>query len=265
MKKLNSFMISFFVLLLTMILPVCTADTSFAATITASPSGNTYLSSITVNNGTLDPAFSKTVYLYTVTVPFNVEQLDFSYVTEDASSNAITNNPQLTQGETTDVTIYVSAQNGDQKTYVIKVAREKDPNYITGNNADLKSLVPEKGILSPVFDPKITEYVIYLPFEITTFNATGEMQDIKAQGASGNEIQLELGKNTFKITGKAEDGTEKIYTIIVNRMPASGSSAGTEAFTVPLYLAIIIALAAMMVGGIVGYFVRLIIKKALTK
>jgi len=120
--------------------------------------------------------------------------------------------------------VTVTAQSGAKKTYTIKVTREKDPNYKASGNARLKSLTPGQGILSPAFTPDVTAYVVYLPYEIMTFNAKGEMEDAKAQGASSTEIKLEAGENIFTITGKAEDGTEKAYTIKVMRMPSTSES-----------------------------------------
>jgi hypothetical protein len=197
--------------------------------IAAPLSGNTFLSSLTIENGTLAPAFSKTVVAYDASVPFSVEKLVVKAASEDATSKVSIDSPDLAPGDTTDVTVTVTAQSGAKKAYVIKVARAQDPNYKAGSNADLKSLVPNQGMLSPLFSPDVTDYVIYLPFEVTSFHATAEMADAKAQAVSGTEIQLEVGGNEFTMTGKAEDGTEKVYTILVNRMPEPGTSPTPEA------------------------------------
>jgi len=95
-------------------------------------------------------------------------------------------------------------------------------NCWAASNADLKSITPSVGILSPVFDPAKTLYNVYLPFEITSFNATGEAADSKATGVESEAIELGVGDNEFTITGIAEDGTRKDYKIIVTRMPAQG-------------------------------------------
>jgi len=205
------------------------STTPATMTIAAPLSGNTFLSGLTIDNGTLSPAFSKSVYQYSVTVPFRVEKLNVTATAEDATSRVTINSPALAAGGTTEVAVTVSAQSGAKKTYVIEVVREKDPNYKASGNANLKSLTPNNGILSPAFTPDGTTYVIYLPYEITSFNATGEMEDGKAQGAVCAEIKLELGENLFTITGKSEDGTEKVYTIKVNRMPSTSGSSSEAA------------------------------------
>lgn len=213
-----------------------TASTNPAAMTIAAPlSGNTFLKTLAIDAGTLAPAFSKSVYAYTASVPFTVEKVNITATPEDATSKLTITSPTLAPTVATDVSVTVTAQSGATKTYIITVTRAQDPNYKASSNANLKSLVPGQGILSPVFSPDTTAYVVYLPYEITRFTAVGEMEDAKAKGASGDEIQLEVGENQFIMTGEAEDGTKKVYTITVSRMPEPGLSPTPEATpTIPV-------------------------------
>ena len=189
---------------------------------TAAPlSTNAFLSAMTVSNATISPAFSKETVNYSATVPFSVSKLEVSATAEDSKANVAISGQNLAVGVST-VSVVVTAENGSKKTYSIKVTRDQDPNYQAANNADLKSITPSIGILSPVFDPAKTLYNVYLPFEITSFNATGEAADAKATGVESEAIELGVGDNEFTITGIAEDGTRKEYKIIVTRMPAQG-------------------------------------------
>jgi hypothetical protein len=207
-----------------------TASTNPAVMTLAAPlSGNTFLKSLAIDAGTLAPAFSKTVYAYSASVPFSVEKVNITATPEDATSKLTIASPALTPAAATEVSVTVTAQSGATKTYIISVTRAQDPNYKASSNADLKSLVPSQGILSPAFQPGTTAYVVYLPYEITRFSAAGEMEDAKAKGAAGEEIQLEVGENQFVMTGEAEDGTKKAYTITVHRMPEPGQSPTPEA------------------------------------
>ena len=197
------------------------ANASYSVTAAAPLSTNALLSSMTVSNATISPAFNKDTTSYTASVPFTVSRLEVAATAEDSKAKVAISGQNLAVGVNT-VSVVVTAENGSKKTYSISVTREQDPDYQAASNADLKSITPSVGILSPVFDPAKTLYNVYLPFEITSFNATGEAADSKATGVESEAIELGVGDNEFTITGIAEDGTRKDYKIIVTRMPAQG-------------------------------------------
>lgn len=201
--------------------------------IVAPLSTNTNLSSLVVSDGKLSPAFSPATTTYSMSVPFSVTKINITAKSEDTSASISISNPDLKVSGKTTLTVTVTAPSGAKKIYTIKVSRAQDKTYKASNNANLKSLIPNQGILSPEFNPNVTNYVISLPNEITAFNASGEMEDAKAQGVSATEIQLEVGENNFKMICKAEDGTEKTYVVTVTRMPFldSPSSAATTTAT----------------------------------
>ena len=131
------------------------------------------------------------------------------------------NSPALTAGGTTTVSITVTAENGTQKSYDIRVSRAQDPNYVKSANANLKELKAEGYTLSPAFSADVTQYYVWLPYEAKSVTLSGTTEDAKAslQVAEGKE--LEPGKATaVAVTVTAEDGTQKVYTVSAFRAPA---------------------------------------------
>lgn len=195
---------------------------SYSTTIAAPLSKNANLSAISVSNATLSPAFSSGRTSYSTTVPYSVKSLNISTTKEDSKAKVSISGNSLSVGRNT-VSIKVTAESGATKTYTISVTREQDPNYVPGNNANLGSITIDNGILSPEFHADKTDYIVYLPYEITSFTAGGKAVDSKAKSVKGETKELTVGDNEFKVTVTAEDGTtKKVYTLTVVRMPEFG-------------------------------------------
>lgn len=183
-------------------------------------SGNTNLSSLDVSGVSLTPAFNSKTTTYNVgEVDYSVSSLDINAVAEDSKSVVSINGNSLDVGANT-VSITVKAENGAVNTYYINVTRKQDPNYVPSSNASLSAITLSTGVLSPAFSPDITEYVVYLPFEAASISASGIAADSKAGEVLGGELyELAVGENKLIVTGNAEDGTKKEYTISVIVMP----------------------------------------------
>ncbi|NLK39868.1 MAG: hypothetical protein GX303_06475 [Clostridiales bacterium] len=193
-------------------------DATYKFSVAAPKSSNADLAGITVLNGTLTPAFSKDILEYSVTVPHTVEKLDFACTAADSKAFITTDEPPLQINATTTITITVRAENGSTQTYTIKVTRLQDLNYQPSSNANLSSIVVEGFVLSPAFDPEVTEYVVWLPYETTSITVLGTPQDKNATAqVSGGDILIAGEDNPVTITCIAEDGSEKKYLIIAKR------------------------------------------------
>jgi hypothetical protein len=95
----------------------------YSATLAAPLSTNNSLTSMSIDGGTLSPAFDKNTTTYSTSVPFSVAQLNVNAKAEDSGASVSVNSPALTPGGTTAVTVRVTSANGDTKTYTINVAR----------------------------------------------------------------------------------------------------------------------------------------------
>ena len=198
-------------------------DATYSVTVARALSSNANLGSLTVAEGNLSPSFKPGTTTYDIgEVEYDVKTLTITCAPEDeyAKGFEIKAN-SLFVGKNT-VSITVTAENGNKKTYKINVTRKQDPNYVAGSNANLKSLTVSQGILSPKFNASVTDYIVYLPFECigTSFTASGSEADSKAQGViSGTIDSLVEGKNQTVVVCRAEDGTEKNYVVVVYVMP----------------------------------------------
>ena len=194
---------------------------SYRVSITPPQSTVNTLNNLTVGNGTMSPAFRPDAYTYTVSVPFSVSKLELFYVVTDSKAKVSVNNPTLKAGETTKVTIKVTAENGSSATYTISVKREKDPNIEESGNNDLSGIRVGGFVLSPEFSPERTKYIIWLPYETDNLTVMGLTQDSAATVRTEGGRNLIAGAdNEIRVICTAENGEEKVYTIIAKRAPA---------------------------------------------
>jgi len=207
---------------------------NYSTTIAAPKSTENALSSLTVSNATISPAFDAATTSYTANVGFEVSKLDIKAVAKDSKATVAVNNPTLKAGGTTDVKITVTAESGAQKVYTIKVTREQDPNYVPSSNNNLSSISVAGFLLSPVFDAAKTEYVVWLPYETESITVSAVAADRLASYEITGGTELEAGKdNVVKVVCTAENGETKTYTIIAKRAAAHGDGGQGEEPTTP--------------------------------
>ncbi len=197
---------------------------SYTATIAQPLSTNNKLSGLTVSNATLSPAFEPNTTGYTASVPFEVSKLEVSATAADGKAKVSISSPDLGPNGVTNVTVTVTAENGSKKVYTIAVTRAQDPNYQPSGNNDLAGIQVDGFLLSPSFSPDRTEYVVWLPYETESIQISGTAADKLGNVTVEGGEALEAGKdNVVKVICVAEDGTEKVYTVIAKRAAAHGS------------------------------------------
>ena len=201
------------------------SSVKYTATIAAPKSKDNSLSSLKVGNATLNPAFDTSVTKYTAEVPFSVEQLNVTATAKDSKAKVTVNSPKLKPGAVTDVTVTVTAENGDQKIYTISVKREQDPNYVPSGENDLSGITVDGFLLSPKFDAAVTQYVIWLPYEVESVSvsatASSQLATVKIIGGDA----LVAGQdNEIQVICIAENGDQKVYTVVAKRAAAHGDT-----------------------------------------
>ena len=93
------------------------------------------------------------------------------------------------------------------------------------NNANLSSLSLSAGALSPNFTAARTNYTASVPFETDKITLYAKTSDAKAKVAiSSNPANLNVGANTIKVTVTAQNGSQKIYTVVVTRREQGATS-----------------------------------------
>ena len=84
------------------------------------------LRTLKVAEGELAPIFAPTVTDYTITVPYDVEQLTVTAEANDEKAAVVVENPELVPGEVTEVKITVTAENGETRVYTISATRKEN-------------------------------------------------------------------------------------------------------------------------------------------
>ena len=188
----------------------------YTVTIERELSSDVKLSDLKVDGETI-PGFDPDVPSYTlpdlgndvesITIDATPENDEATVEVVGADSNGVV---PLEVGENV-ITVKVTAQDGSVGTYTITVNREAD------DNNDLKSLEVEGYDITPTFDPDTTEYTLEVPEDVDSITVNAEPDSDKATVTGTGSHDLQPGENTIEVTVKAEDGTEKTYTIKVTK------------------------------------------------
>lgn len=107
----------------------------------------------------------------------------------------------------------ISLSSNSKKINIITQA-ELEASYSKNNN--LASLGVEGFTLTPEFNANTLEYSVIVPEDTKNVNITGTVQDKKASITGIGVQQVNQGNNKFLVTVKAENGSEKTYTINVD-------------------------------------------------
>lgn len=123
---------------------------------------------------------------------------------------------------TTDVTVQLNSL-GDMNGQDISVPAASTSIAISkpvpkSSNALLSALYVSPGTLSPAFSPETFEYSVQVGSEISTITVSATAQDENARIAlNGAQEKLAAGKNNVTVTVTAQDGSVRLYTILVTR------------------------------------------------
>jgi hypothetical protein len=191
---------------------------------------NADLSGLSISAGPIVSAFSPEAVFYTLDVPNGTTATELTAtVAKESSSLSINGQPAISgkafpvalEVGANPVTVMVSAQSGDKKSYTVVVNRAKN------GNADLQALALSIGGLSPVFAPEKTAYTLAAENESAAITVTPTVAAATstlavngkavASGTASSAIALGLGANPIEITVTAQNGAVRIYTIIVTR------------------------------------------------
>ena len=86
------------------------------------------------------------------------------------------------------------------------------------DNANLSSLRPTSGTLSPRFSASTTSYTVTVPKNVETCNFSAQPADSGAKFTiTPADGKLKIGDNKFEITVTAASGAQKKYTVVVTR------------------------------------------------
>lgn len=116
---------------------------------TPGKSGNNALSTLTVNAGTLTPAFDPAVTEYTLSLPQGTEKLTLTATPSDSNAT-VQGDGELTlqEGENT-LPLVVTAENGDTKTYTVTAKVAQAPTLFLDYNGQRLGVVKDVSQVTP--------------------------------------------------------------------------------------------------------------------
>ena len=105
--------------------------------------------------------------------------------------------------------------NNNNSNNVNKQNINKKEEIIKSNNNYLSSIILSDGNIK--FDKEKLTYDIIVSFDIKVIEINAEAEDEKSIITGLGKFNLKVGSNIIKLTVKAEDESERIYTLNVNR------------------------------------------------
>ena len=90
-------------------------------------------------------------------------------------------------------------------------------NAALSSNANLQSLTLSKGSLSPAFSASKTSYKVNVGNDVTECSIYATAADGDAKVEISGKSALSIGANTRTVTVTAPNGTQKVYTVTINR------------------------------------------------
>ena len=197
-------------------------------------SNNSNLSSLSVSGYSISPAFSAGTKAYSVTVPSGTSSVNIVAAVEDSKATLSgTGLVNLTSDSTT-ATVKVTAEDGSTSNYTITINREQKvtptptPDAKKSSDSTLKSLSVSGYALSPGFSSGTKNYSMNVANGITGLKVTAVPNDSKAKVSISGASNWSVGNNTIKITVTAEDGSQSVYKVNVNRASAKVKSKDTN-------------------------------------
>ncbi|WP_341301994.1 cadherin-like beta sandwich domain-containing protein [Lysinibacillus sp. FSL H8-0500] len=197
---------------------------TYTLAITRALSDDATLKSITVDHGTLSPAFTANEETYTLQVEHSVPAINVVALPLDNQASVTINGRQKTSeiilliaGQATQVPIVVTAQDGEtQKTYTMIVMRAPS------NDATLQSLIVEHGILNPSFNSSVTMYTVQPDLTAATLQVTALPTNVDAsvmingKTTTADTVTLTTEHSmTIPIVVTAQSGEQSVYTLLV--------------------------------------------------
>src|SRR5574344_1921320 len=175
-------------------------------------------------DGTTITGFAKDTLTYTLAnVAYSKNTIAITYTTSDSDATVTgAGTVNLATGANA-ISVVVTAQNGDKRTYVINVTRAKN------NDATLKLLSITGTTLTPTFNANTLSYnatVSNSVSSLTSSMVTATATDSAATVTKTSSLSLSTSKTSdYTIVVTAEDGvTKNTYTITVTRNKSSDAT-----------------------------------------
>ena len=187
-------------------------------------SSDNNLKSLEVVGHSFAPGFSADNTSYSMEVDNNVTSLEVKADANDSKAKVmVLGNGALSVG-VNNVSVVVTAEDGSQKVYSIKVVRKGEnnqtPTDIVNKSSEnrLRNIFLANATLTPDFNSDVVSYDVVVANDVNELDLTATPMDSKARVQIANNGDFVVGETkTVQITVTAEDGSQKIYTINVKK------------------------------------------------
>ena len=174
---------------------------------------NNDLSDIKVDGKKLDENFDPDNLNYKLTVDGNTDSLDVEAITKNPNAKVeITGNKDLKVGETTAVTIKVTAEDGSVRIYTLNVKRSP----LKSNN-DLSDIKIDGKKLDDNFDPDNLNYKLTVDGNTDSLDVEAIAKNPNAKVEITGNKNLKEGNNVVMVRVTDENGFTKSYQIDVEK------------------------------------------------
>ena len=154
--------------------------------------GDARLKSLSINLEGMSPEFDKDILDYYLIVDLSIDEIEVTAVTEEETSTvSINGNTSLKEGENL-ITIKVTANDGNTRTYLIHVTKTDDVEI---TNANLKSLSIKGFSFYPGFKSNIYSYNLIINEKISKLEFYVETENEQATYEIVGNENLEEGEN----------------------------------------------------------------------
>lgn len=171
--------------------------------VTVTAFGNPFLSGLTINEGTLSPAFAEDTYSYTALVGNSTSSLTVTPTAQDATANITVNGAEVASGNASSaiplsvgnntINIVVTTKNGNTKTYSIVVTRaEAESPYISRTLTDTRTGITVSGSIHSGSAIVVEDMVLHPEGSCTACDTIRNTQD-ENQLILGCNISLTMG------------------------------------------------------------------------
>lgn len=183
-------------------------------------SNDARLKSLIVGRYDLNPNFDKNRFEYVVNVLNSTDVLNIKAEVLHKKAKIISGTGNINlNGKSTIHEIKVAAEDGTILTYTIKINKLESLDNIS-SDATLKSLILDGYTLNPDFISDEEVYSIKVPYTLESVDVLAIPNMLTSLVMISGNKNLKVGNNLITIKVIAEDGTEKIYKVNVERLSA---------------------------------------------
>ena len=222
---------------------IVNANRASSTATTTKKSTDNYLKSLVVNSThEISGTFDKNITNYTITVPNDVTNLDFTATkNHNKASIEIIGDEKLSTDKVNVIQIKVTAEDGSIRIYTLNVTRSEFKS-----DAYLKVLNVKNGEMSPKFDSDKLEYDVKVSGKVDKL----EIEAIPFETSTKVDIlgnsNLKEGENSVLIKLTDKNNFTQVYTLNVTKESSKSTILGFTPLQFGLILFIIIALLALI-------------------